>query len=350
MKILIAIDGYHAHYFIRMGWAKVFSAMGYNVVMWDITKKSAFDAFDEFEPDIFIGHTYHVDKAIFKCIEERPNLKVVMKASDWGQYADKVVEESGFSLLRASQKEIDVLSKLLEKTNKPDILQIHYHSDWVHLTHENWIKGGFKVISLLSAADVFKYAGGKQKSEFQCDISFVGGYHALKSDLLNKYFIPLCQDDYRVKVFGNSHWPIHQYCGPIPEHEVKNLYVSSKICPNVSVLSSQRYGFDIIERPYFLLFCKAFMVTDYVEGLKRLFPNGGFVMASTPEEYAQQIEYYLDKPEERQKIANIGYEEVKEKHTYFERVAQILEELNLTELAQDCHLTKQEIYRKLNIV
>ena len=49
MKIMISSDGPHAHYHIRMAWAKVFSAMGYEVILWDIFKKPAFDAFDEFD-------------------------------------------------------------------------------------------------------------------------------------------------------------------------------------------------------------------------------------------------------------------------------------------------------------
>ena len=48
MRVMIASDGPHAHYHIRMAWAKVFSAMGYEVILWDIFKKPAFDAFNEF--------------------------------------------------------------------------------------------------------------------------------------------------------------------------------------------------------------------------------------------------------------------------------------------------------------
>ena len=81
---MISSDGPHAHYYIRMGWARVFNAMGHDVGIWDANEVPVFDAFDEMEPDIFLGQTYNLDRALFKCIKERPHLKVVMRASEWG--------------------------------------------------------------------------------------------------------------------------------------------------------------------------------------------------------------------------------------------------------------------------
>ena len=45
MKILIASDGLHAHYYQRMAWAKAFQACGFNVAIWDIKATPAFDVF-----------------------------------------------------------------------------------------------------------------------------------------------------------------------------------------------------------------------------------------------------------------------------------------------------------------
>ena len=76
MKIMIANDGLHAHYYERMAWAKAFNACGHRVSVWDINQTSPFDAFDKFEPDIFLGQSYNLDAATIKCIYERPHLKV----------------------------------------------------------------------------------------------------------------------------------------------------------------------------------------------------------------------------------------------------------------------------------
>jgi len=76
MKIMISSDGPHAHYYERMAWAKAFNACENQVSVWDIHNVPAFDAFDRFEPDIFLGQSYNMDRAVYQCIKERPHLKV----------------------------------------------------------------------------------------------------------------------------------------------------------------------------------------------------------------------------------------------------------------------------------
>ena len=65
MRVMIASDGPHAHYHIRMAWAKVFSAMGDEVILWDIFKKPAFDAFDELSLIFLLGrHTTWIGRSL----------------------------------------------------------------------------------------------------------------------------------------------------------------------------------------------------------------------------------------------------------------------------------------------
>jgi len=91
MKILISNDGPTAFFYIRTGLARAFAAAGHQVTVWDIDKKPAYDAFDEFEPDLFLGQTYNTTPAICKLIKERPHMKVIMKAGDWGPLSDRPV-------------------------------------------------------------------------------------------------------------------------------------------------------------------------------------------------------------------------------------------------------------------
>ena len=79
MRILISTDGPHAHLYIRQAWGKVFSQMGHQVSFWDINTKSVFDAFDEFEPDVFMGQTYNISKGLIKCIKERRQIGATCK-------------------------------------------------------------------------------------------------------------------------------------------------------------------------------------------------------------------------------------------------------------------------------
>ena len=134
MKILISSDGPHAHYYIRMSWLKVFRAMGHDVQLWHKDEKPAFDIFDEFEPDLFMGQTYNLDDALFKCIKCRPQMKVVMRASDWG-YMQKGIDLKKYPILVAQEEEKKLLERLKEETGKPDLVHNHYHENWIKVTH-----------------------------------------------------------------------------------------------------------------------------------------------------------------------------------------------------------------------
>ena len=76
MKILISSDGVHAHYFQRLSWLRAFNAVGMQAQLWDCKSMSAFDAFDLFEPDVFLGQSYNLTSDLVKCIYERPHLKI----------------------------------------------------------------------------------------------------------------------------------------------------------------------------------------------------------------------------------------------------------------------------------
>ena len=104
IRVMIASDGTHAHLYQRMAWANAFAMCSCKVYIWDINKVTAFDAFDAFEPDIFMGQTYNISKGLIKCIKERPHLKVVMRASDWGDMQGDIDLEK-YPILVAQEEE-----------------------------------------------------------------------------------------------------------------------------------------------------------------------------------------------------------------------------------------------------
>jgi hypothetical protein len=338
MKILIQSDGPHAHYYIRLGLARAFEKCGHKPFIWDINQKPATDMFDEFEPDIFIGQTYNLTPTIIKLIEERPHLKVEMKAADWGNFAEE------FPVLRVTEQEARHVQTLRERTGKPDYLHIHYHHDYVSETHKGWIERGFKVYSQLSAADVFDYTGGTNLPEFQTDLAFIGGYWGYKSQVLNSYFLPLCNSGkYKIRIYGNSPWPVPQYCGPLQSHLSKHALASAKICPSLHEPHSQVYGHDIVERPYKLLANKCFVVSDYVEGLAKL--DLGIPMAKSPEEFENLIDHYLKNPNKAAEIMIKGFQKVLINHTYFNRIEEIFTRLGLPDQAKEVENIRRSLIR-----
>src|SRR4051812_8003114 len=117
MRVMCSHGNCAPHY-IRSGWGRVFRDCGHDFRFWKPEAKSAHDAFSEFEPDIFLGTTYEVDRAVAKCIEVRPKMKVALFASAWGEKVDKLNRDV-YPLVYASSAEKARLSILKEQTGKP---------------------------------------------------------------------------------------------------------------------------------------------------------------------------------------------------------------------------------------
>jgi len=342
MKVLICNDGRHAHYYQRMAWANAFDSCGIETAFWDKDTIPAFDVFDHFEPDIFLGQSYNLDEATIKCIYERPHLKVGLRAGDWGDHG-KIVDKEKYNILFCSTKEREILKKLKDETGQPEFVHIHYTPQAIDWTHNYFETIGIKAISLMMCADVRSYSEGQSKPEFKCDLGFVGGYWPYKGQVINKYFMPLLQPvgNYNIKIFGNQPWPANQYCGFIHDEEVKDLFCSAKICPNLSEPHAQEFGFDVNERIFKILYAGGFCISDNVEGYRTIFKDS-VPLADNPEHFKELIDLYLESPEERQKLSLAGQELVQKNHTSIHRVAEILSAFGFEQEAKDAVYSYQD--------
>ena len=331
-----------------MSWGKVFADSGHQVRMWEISQESAFDAFDEFEPDLFMGQTYNLNNAVFKCIKERPHMKVVLRASDWGDMQDSI-DLNKYPILVAQEEEKRLLEKLKKETGKPDFVHNHYHDNWINQTHGKWNDIGIRPVSLMHAADIFDFYPRQAVNLLKCDIGFVGGYWPYKAINLDKYLVNLCNPvgKYNIKIFSSSSWPVCQHLGRIDNNNVGALFSSATICPNISEPHSQDFGYDIIERPFKILMSGGFCISDYVESMVNdVFTNDEILFAKTPEEFRQLINFYVKNPEKRMKHIKAGYELVAQNHTYFHRVSKIFSELGLKQESDLCEKTMMKYFEE----
>ena len=323
MKILIASDGLHAHYFQRQSWLRAFNECGIEAAFWNCKEVSAFDMFDTFEPDIFLGQSYNLDSPLIKCIYERPHLKVGLRAGDWGDFE----ADPRFNVLHCSEEEKEVLKKLKDETGKPDFVHIHYDQYAVDQTHSKFKSIGIDAKSLIMSANVHEYVSPSFDEGLSCDIGFLGGYWPYKGIIIDKYLMPLLYpvSEYNIKIFGNQPWPnANQYCGYLADEKAKDLFVSAKICPNLSEPHAHEFGFDINERCFKILCAGGFCISDNIEGISKIFNGNGVVFADSPDDFKEKIDYYLSHEEERKEIAAIGKRFILDNHTSFHRVAQIL--------------------------
>ena len=353
MKILIANDaGKSAHYFERLGLARAFSVSGHDCILWDTSKHSEYDAFDEHQPDLFIGQSYNLNNALINCISENPAIKVILKAGEWGE-SNIDVDNQKYPVLVATQQEIDNVKKLQEKTGKPDFLFIHYYPSYIDYTHGQWNTLGIQVHSIMNAADVFEYANGQAIDIYKSDLAYISGYWPYKAQVLDQWLLPLCSDfKHKIKIFGSSHWPVPQYMGYCPEGHEKNVYKSAKISINLHEPHSQKFGYDVNERFFKLAINKCFCISDYVEGQERLYSSWVY-SAKTPEEFYDKINemlLYWDKYDSfRKNYVDKAYEITLKENTYFDRASKIFSKLGLEDEAQNVLNQKLKIIEKLSL-
>ena len=86
---------------------------------------------------------------------------------------------------------------------------------------------------------------------------------------------------------------------------------------------------DINYRTFETTGCGTFLLTNYTPGLEKLFDIGKeIVVYNDLNDLDNKVKYYLENEEEREKIANAGYERSKTDHTYYERAKTLVDIIN----------------------
>lgn len=326
LTILCEYSSYGPH-FVRSGWKHVFEALGHRFVWWNPQRKSAFDAFSENDPvDIFLGTTYGVDRAVHKNIVKRPEMKVALFASAWGPWV-KDVDLKKYPIVVVSEAEKRIISSLRETCQKPNYVFIHAHDKWLEGTMSGWGEIGVPYRGILNAADTYVYLNGHFRPELACDVGYVGGLWPYKGRNIQDFLFPLCHPSagLRVKIFGNFVWPLAQYLGTCSDQEARDLFVSARVCPNVSEPHSTDLGFDCVERLYKVAAAGGFLVSDFVEEARDLFSESELPMARSASEFKDMIHHFVKHPEEREPYRVAMRKKVLTEHTYFERVFDMFE-------------------------
>ena len=320
MKILIGNDGLHAHYYQRMSWANGLIALGHQVAFWEMSQNNAFDVFHDFEPDAFLGQSYNLTPSIIKCIKNRPHLKVGLRVGDF--------KNENPHILSIGARERRDLFELQDSTGQVKFVHIHYTPEGVAETHSEYEQYGLRPVSLMMCADLQSYYHYKYDPTLDCDIGFVGGLWDYKARVIKPYLFTLLnkRKQYKAKIFGNQPWyGVSQYFGVIEDHEVKNLFASARVCPNLSEPHAQEFGFDVNERIFKILCAEGFCISDNVEGYKMF--GDGIVIAETPQDFAETVQYYTKTSKgkaEAVNIARIGHNFVMKNHTNVHRAADIV--------------------------
>ncbi len=294
----------------------------------------ALDAFNEFEPDIYIGATYEITRALAKAIEARPNLKVIMKGNNWGP-SNSEIDTKRYPIGIATDKELHDVATLKQLTNRPDLILNFYHISRYVDTMAFWNgKMGIGLVEGLPAADIFNYKPVQPDESLKCDIAFAGGYWPYKAINLDRYILPLCYPvgKYNIKIVGNQPWPVPQYMGGASNQVVEAMFASATICPNVSEPHANAFGFEVNERVFKLAATKAFCISDDVASLREdIFTNNEMVIADDPEHFHDLVHNFIINPQLRDESIEACYNTVMKSHTYCHRVSNVLNALGMSE-------------------
>lgn len=352
MKVLIQDDSGQqtAHFFIRMGLARALAGSGHDVALWDTRVKSAIDMFDEYNPDLFIGTTYGLDRGIIKSICERPSVRVVLLGSNYSSFADQI-DLAQFPILNANENEIRNVEYLNSK-HKIDFIYGYYHWKHIPITHEYWnTKLGIKIDAIPLGGDISEYTNGRVIDELKSDITNISGYWPFKAQIIDRWFIPLCNPELGldIKVFGNKNWPIPQYYGNLDGSLVRHAFKSAKLNVNISEPHAHSvFPFEINERIFKLLLGKNQVLSDYTESIAtEFFSQGEVQFAKSPQEFKEKalamVSGSLTSNHE------LGYNTVMNKHTYFSRIEYMFDALSLPDEAENVRMSFKKIREENNL-
>lgn len=330
--------------FVRNGWRRVFEYLGHKFYWWRQGQEAVHDAFAKADPvSIFLGTTYNTDRAVVKCVQARPNLKVGLFCSAWGPLVNKI-DRKQYPIDYRSENEIRIIEGLYKTCQKPDFVFLHLLDKRVDEVIGGWNSIGVKPVGIMNAADTFVYLNGKKQSNLESDFCFIGNNWSYKSRNINRFLLPLFSSDLTIRIHGTGGWNgFAQYLGAVSDELVKDIFASAKICPNISEPHSTTWGYDIVERVLKVPCAGGFLISDYVKDIDDVFGPNVVPMAKTPEEFKDIIYYYLEQPELRQEIIDKTKKIVLERETYFDRVAKMMTNFGMEKEAGRCLDKKKEL-------
>lgn len=163
-----------------------------------------------------------------------------------------------------------------------------------------------------------------EKRRFSSQICFVGSYSPHREEVLSHL------REFDLKVWGNG-WEKSSLSssltggGGVNQEIMINIFNAAKIAVNIHQESMVNGG-GLNCRTFEILGSGTLELVDEREGLKEFFGEGEEIVTyKDGDDLRKKVRYYLEHPEERERIAKKGRELVCAKHTYLHRMREILE-------------------------
>ncbi len=166
------------------------------------------------------------------------------------------------------------------------------------------------------------------------DIAFAGNpyMHAARVRGLDMILRPLLERDYDVKVYGREEWlkennylsiPPSKYGGYLPNNYLPQLCASARIILGLHSVDNSLTMMSM--RTFEVLGSGGFYLTQWTPAVEKHFINHHhLVWSKNARETVDLVNYYLDRPGEREAIARQGQAHVYAHHTYHHRAQDML--------------------------
>lgn len=342
-------DADGANHYIILSFAHAFQALGHSVFFWNSSQRSCFDAFYEFsigDPiDLYVGHSWKLTPAIVKNLIARPNIKIILRASHYGDL-DDTIDRVAYPVGIASDEEKRLVEEL--KNNQPNFqyLTCQYSQTQMELykSHNKWQNLGLQTRGILLCADLMDYYYTSPTKEFESDCVWAGNYWAYKSKYLS-WLYGLCYPNTQlsVRISGNG-WSTPSCIGVANEHSLRNLYSSSKVCPNLYEPHAIEVYSDLNQRLYQTSICGGFQVSQRAIGIDEVFPDNEIVLCDDRKDFYEKVIYYCTHRHERLPFIRKAVKRIYAEHTNFHRTAELLLLLGETEQADKALTLAREAY------
>lgn len=312
---------------------------------WYFTPDDDFQAFfDTFQPDIFITATHflyqkYIDHEYMKVLRKERKLVVFAKLDFWDL-------PQGTNQLRISEAKVmknDI--RLIEKIKSWVIADIFFHVVEQDDERMNW----FSEVTWFSYATI-PLAVDKTLIEtvvvekFKADISFIWTNSPDKQEIFQERLFPL-RGQYNTKLYGQDWtrmdrmlWWVQraaQYFNIPVLRSIRrpklgfedegSIYRSSKICINLHEKNQLLCWWDCNERTFKIPAFWWFQIVDDVACIKKYLKEWvEIVIAKNTDDWYKKIKYYMNHPNDREKIIESWKRRILEEHTYHNRVKQII--------------------------
>ncbi|MCP1310961.1 CgeB family protein [Paenibacillus tyrfis] len=181
----------------------------------------------------------------------------------------------------------------------------------------------------------------KARSEYRCSIAVVANAYPrnlvkypkhYRKQSLRKLISPLVRQKIRIDFWGRKWGEMKRFLGAdipkswihgyLPYPKANQVYSSAKI--NIGL---QNKLTQVTQRTYEILGSGGFLLTSDTPEIRRLFkPGEHLAVSSSPQQTMRLVRYYLNHPEQRERIRKAGLQAVK-KHSYKQRALQMIREL-----------------------